>query len=481
MHRPEPIKSGYLWALCGLGVIGLYAFVLMGEGRPAGLFGQSLTGVETDDRGGKPGYHSQRAAPASDGPTGRGVPVGHVEGNSGDYLPNTRDPAFAGVKMTARSGPSKVNGHAQSTARILYGRAGFAPGVDDVNFYTTSYWMGRGSLKSGTTQPPVTDGRRVVTHSWIGHGGPFATNTLRRLDYLIDTESLVAVVGVNNKAVTSVPLLLASAHNAIAVGVANGNSSGGYTRFEGVGRCKPDVVGNRSTSSETTPIVASIVAKLLEAADRLGDVDAADRPEVIKAVIMAGASKPPDWEPGLGRPLDEHLGAGVARFSSSFTILRRGPIEAGRVPGNHGWTYHALPPKGRSAYNLSLETDVGEVSIMLVWHRRIDGRLVTDLLSGAEKWLDLPRVADFNLRLLAQGSEREDRPSRDEVVVARSASKVDNVEHVYLNKLAAGQYRIEVARDDSHNEDWSYALAWRIDPPVAVPDHVPPNSQMNDP
>ena len=34
-----------------------------------------------------------------------------------------------------------------------------------------------------------------------------------------------------------------------AVGKANGESSGGYTRYEGPGRCKPDVVAQRSTTS----------------------------------------------------------------------------------------------------------------------------------------------------------------------------------------------------------------------------------------
>ena len=46
--------------------------------------------------------------------------------------------------------------------------------------------------------------------------------------------------------------------------------------------------------------------------------------------------------------------------------------------------------------------------------------------------------------------------------VARSVSRVDNVEHVYLKRLDAGTYDIEISRTDALSELWDFALAWRI-------------------
>ena len=294
---------GWRWVFAGVCVVVLYIFFLWGPRRLSGTFAENAAT-----------YRTASQIPSNAPVTGRGVPFGHVEGSFGDYVPNLQDAAFAGVKMTARSGPSKINGHAQSTARIIYGSAGLAPGVQDVSFYTTSHWMGREVLRTGTRLPPITAGHRVFTHSWISNSNVHAVNILSRVDYLIDEHDVMMVVGVNNGADTPVPALLGSAYNAVAVGVAHGNSSGGYTRIEGVGRCKPDIVAVRRTTSAATPVVAGTVAKLFEAADRMEDAASAGKSEVIKAVLMAGAVKTSTWHSKPGKPLDEHLGAGGRAF-----------------------------------------------------------------------------------------------------------------------------------------------------------------------
>ena len=53
-----------------------------------------------------------------------------------------------------------------------------------------------------------------------------------------------------------------------------------------------------------------------------------------------------------------------------------------------------------------------------------------------------------------------------EKVAGESASTIDNVEHVYLKELPRGRYRIEVTRKDKLEEEWEYALAWRIEKAV---------------
>lgn len=390
-------------------------------------------------------------------PTGRFIPMGHVEGEPGDYLPDLDSKAFERVRAVARSGPSKFNGHTFSTATIIYGPHGLAPGVDEVSFYTSSHWMTTAVLHAGTDQPPQADGRRVFTHSWIGPGGRFSQEILRRVDYLIDHEDVMVVAGVNNNAPSEVPALLASAYNVIAVGLASGKSSGGYTVFEGPGRCKPDLVAPAGKTSFSTPMVAAVVARLLEAADRMGDVPNARRSEVIKAVLLAGAAKPPRWNPHNGHPLDEHLGAGVVRADRGYRILTAGPSAPGTVPCASGWGFESLTPDGTQQYEFDSDTTVKGLSAALVWNRRIDGRIVRDLLTDQLRWLDLPRLADFDLRLFSIDSQGQ------KVLVGESASGVDNVEHVYKKMLPPGRYVLEVMRKDTLGEDWDYALAWRVE------------------
>ena len=149
---------------------------------------------------------------------------------------------------------------------------------------------------------------------------------------------------------------------------------------------------------------------------------------------------------------------GVVHFEASHAILRSGKSSTDQAMKNYGWDFTALPRGGRSRYRFSLTQPMDQVSVMLVWHRRIDGRVVEDLFSDQEHWLALSRKADFDLRLVREG-EKGETP-----VVAQSVSKIDNVEHVYLQELSPGDYQLEVSRQDSLDEDWDYAIAWRMAP-----------------
>jgi hypothetical protein len=217
-------------------------------------------------------------------------------------------------------------------------------------------------------------------------------------------------------------------------------------------------VAVRRTTSAATPVVAGTIAKLFETADRMEEAPSAGKSEVIKAVLMAGAAKTPTWHSKPGKPLDEHMGAGVVHFDTSYAILRSGKSGPDQAMKNYGWDFTALPRDERSTYRFSLAQPMDQVSVMLVWHRRIDGRVVQDLFSDQEHWLALPRKSDFDLRLVSEGENGETQ------VVAQSASKVDNIEHLYLHELSPGDYQLEISRHDSLDEDWDYAIAWRMAP-----------------
>ncbi len=424
------------------------------------------------------GIHDARARLGKAVPTGKGIVVGHVEFGKGAYMPNTRSPRFKGVTFVERSGPSKISSHAFATARVIYGPQGLAPGISVVHCFESRHWMEQ-FLNVGSASPPSGGPMRVLTHSWISDS-PNAVDVLRRLDWYIDRNDTIVCAGVNNGKDSPVPYLLATSYNAIAVGTARGGSSGGYTRIEVPGRCKPDIVGPRGLTSFTTPVVAAVAARLLQAADEMTDhAHQAGKAPVIKAVLLAGAVKLRNWQPEPGHPLDEHLGAGIVHFDNSLQILQAGPPDDTeptsssheqdenatgqpapvRLANRMGWDYRTIAPDGVQAYTFQLLEPMGEASIILTWHRRITGVHIEQTDGNRSIWFGQPRLADLDLHLYRTDDRGETRE------IAYSDSRVDNVEHIYLKSLRPGRYRLEVVRPEAiHDEPWDYGLAWRVEP-----------------
>lgn len=413
-------------------------------------------------------------------PRGSAVALGIVEGDPGAYAPDPEHPAMRGLPLTPHSGPSNPSGHALTVMQTLAGRRGLVPDPKAVGSWSVQHWMSSGFLQLGTSRPPRLDpdlGQdtpRVWSHSWIGTDAARALPVLRRIDFAIDSDAVVMCVGVNNGKESTVPPMLGSAYNVIAVGVDDGNSSGGFTNVEGNGRCKPDVVAPGNMTSFSTPAVAGVAALLIDFAETQHADDPptrqrATRPETVKAAIMAGAQKHHRWQPLPQRPLDERLGAGRVNLDASLRIIEGGPIEPGhRITRGKAWAFAELPPRATHRFILEAPRDLGEFSVVLTWHRRIDGRslaLENDTAADARAlWHHEPRLADLDLRLL-----RVDDKGRTMSEYLVSASRIDNVEHLYLPALPAGRYALEVVRDAAadpmKDEPWTYALAWRLEPP----------------
>ena len=112
---------------------------------------------------------------------------------------------------------------------------------------------------------------------------------------------------------------------------------------------------------------------------------------------------------------------------------------------------------GSADYLFAMPQAQGEASMVLVWHRRIRGKVYQGVLTGKPYWADTPRLANLGLSLFVRDAEGR------ETLVAQSMSSVDNLQHIYLPALAAGHYRIHVDRRDALDEPWDYALAWRIE------------------
>jgi hypothetical protein len=390
-------------------------------------------------------------------PTGKGIVVGHVEGAVGDYMPNVASERFTGVDFTANNGDSKANGHTDATATIIYGPGGLAPGVTEVQVFAANPWMQDSLLGVGTNRRPTDTHIRLFNHSWVGGTDTAATReALRRVDELVDAHDVIVVCGVNNGRETEVPALLSSAYNAIAVGQVAGQNSGGYTRMEVAGRGKPDIIAPHGKTSFSTPIVTAVIARLLQAADTMQDTDAA-RAEVIKAVLLAGATKPRGWTQAEGHPLDSHFGAGTVRIDRSYDILAADTVQPGKVNQRAGWSFTTVQSGDDQVYTFDVPGDMGAASFMLVWHRRITAIPTRDRRTGAALSMSLPRMANFDLRLV----HTDDQGKASDVAV--STSKVDNVEHIFLPALPHGRYELHVTRLDESDEAWDAAMAFIID------------------
>ena len=427
-------------------------------------------------------------------PSGLGVPFAHVEGNPGQYRPNLEGPNFESVAFSLRSGPSEPSAHATAVGRVIYGRRGLAPGVEVVHCMTTADFLGEAYLNANTTGPPGGDDGspfppRVMTHSWIADPPPEqAARILRRVDYQIDTRDVVMCVGVNNGRDRPVPALLGSAHNAIAVGSTNGQSSGGFTQVEVPGRSKPDLVAPDGMTSFTTPVVSACAALLMEQGDRLAAAGhpMANRSETVKAALLGGAVKRPTWNVQPGRVLDEHLGAGEVNLDRSLRILDSPPAEpGGEIRQLFGWSYPQLagttpeaPEPEAATYELRLPVDVGPVTLTAVWNRRIDGRLANVVRREDQQrftvWLDAPRLANVDLRLwriTEPGDESGSEPSEDSRLEFAEKTEAQPAREPAADQAAAES----TAADDSPTD--AAPAEPDVIQPAAEQDATPPADQ----
>ena len=195
--------------------------------------------------------------------TGAGVAISQVEApttTSSTYFVDTGLSDFAGKTIVDATGGGDISSHATNVGQNMYGNAGIAPGVTSVDVYNANDWLNSGFLQTESPQAPNVETNKIENHSWIADftntdNTPdvvTATDVIRRLDYVIDRDGVVAVVGVNNGIATSLPQVLANSYNAIAVGRSDGGSSLGPSTIDGLGRSKPDLVAPAYNTSVAT-------------------------------------------------------------------------------------------------------------------------------------------------------------------------------------------------------------------------------------
>jgi hypothetical protein len=238
------------------------------------------------------------------------------------------------------------------------------------------------------------------------------------------------------------------------------------------GRSKPDITAPASLTSFSTPLVAGAAAVLLQAANRNdGGTNTATRAgdaRSLKALLLNGAEKPPDWTHTAPAPLDPRYGTGLLNLWNSYRQLRGGKqafnfSTANAVGGAH------LPPAGTNSLPTRRGWDQNTISNPAnqeaVNHYFIDLRSATNrtftLKASLVWWRQLNQLAINDLDLFLYNADLN-------TLVAASQSSVDNVEHLFLTNLPPARYDLQVLKNGLAKRitmSETYAVAFEFGPP----------------
>ncbi len=403
------------------------------------------------------GYTQLAAELGAAVPTGAGIVLLHSEANSDtvtpNYLPQAGGPgsfagvgSFSGKTFYAESGEGVAFDHAQSVASFFYANgSGIAQGATEIHNYTANDFLTR--IYSATV-PEVFPGR-VQNHSWKGTADASTDpQLLRGLDYVINRDGRIVAVPLDNGTGT-VPPLLGCNYHALTAGLRSGQHSQGGTVTDGTGRMKPDLVIHVDLTSYAAPTIAGSAAALLQSAVATGNSNA-EKPQVIKAQFLAGASKQslPKWlRQTDAAPYDAVFGAGELNIRKAYYIQQAGQhaYSASAESPSRGWDFATTISNAagrRYFFSIPAGKYGSTFSAAVTWHRNICkiGGSFTSCL------------ADLSLKLYASAAF-----TPGATALYSSTSSVDNVEHVFCYNLPPGQYMLHVT---SPSNNVTYGLAW---------------------
>jgi hypothetical protein len=455
------------------------AMLLAGSGQPA------LATLYDDI-----GYTQLVNELGADVPTGAGVEVTQVEAYSGSsYLPGA-DPQFTGKTFNPPLPSTNTSAHATTAGRYFYGNiSSLAPGITNISCYEASDWLGSGFL-GNLNSAPLISSSRVANHSYVGSMGTSGSiYALARMDWVVSRDEYIQVVASSG---TGYPLL-GSSFNAIAVGLSNGSFPyGSYplpttitTPYATAGRTRPDLVVPLTATSYATPVVSGAAALLVgvghdnpglsrdplvnSTTNRAGDtIYNAERSEVVKAALMAGADRlspnltntktPNGYTVNTANGLSNIYGAGQLNIDNSYHIIAAGeqnsredyPAGKGEITAA-GFDYDpyfgGLNGSNKTGSYVFRALSTGTLSASLVWNLAVTG----DTANGFDTTATL-----YNLGLYLYDMT-------DSTEVAYAASLVDNTENIWYTSLIAGDsYLLQVASLESTDFLWDYGLAWDI-------------------
>lgn len=466
---------------------------------------------------------------------GAAMPVGavrvfHVEAKfntdpanpvtTGDWIADSANPEFNGKIISSLSTNPSIapSSHATMVGVRFYGNDfSQSPGIADIGAHSTDGWFFQqiapgGNFNSSTlsfTRIPLATNRRVANHSWVGTGfvdpqtGSFSPDLtasfLRHSDWLSDADELIQVFGANNGSADRV--LMATSFNGITAGRIDANHADGVIALDAIytaNRPAIHLVSPENNVSNSAPTISSSAALLIDAASsnpiwseastttRAGlNIQNAERTEVIKAALMAGASRTTENTTTLGdiidyrvepanqtnNGLDRRYGAGQLNIYNSYQILAAGEkpsleddgvLSSGLIGFDHDGTFGGESGSNSLAtYDLGITTTPVELTVALVWNLDVAG----DAPPTPATFDETASLYDLNLRVIDV--------SDGNLVLAESASTIDNTENIWITLEAGKHYQIQVSAEGA-NFNWDYGIAWHSTLlPVAVPLHWP--------
>jgi hypothetical protein len=435
--------------------------------------------------------------------SGTGVRVSQAEADTNSdpniysYLPDPTDTQFTGKTITDNTGVSgPYSAHATGVGRRFYGATlSIAPGISLIDAYLADHWLDDGYLQGGNSaRRPSASTSRVANHSWIGFTGDTAADSdlLRRVDWIVDRDEFIQVVGQTNSAVINSPLL-AGAFNVIAVGKTDGNNGRGTPAVDTTytsGRARPHLVAPFATSSEATPVVAAAAAVLIDLGHNTAALSTdpvstwttnrqnmtirnAERSEVVKAALMAGADRLTLNSSGANitdyridpanrsdNGLDIRYGAGQVNIYGSYHIIAAGEQNSDEddgagtgVIGSYGFDYDpafggASGSNTTASYRFTTGTAPAVLTAALVWNLSIDAGPGNGF-TGTSTLRDL----DLYLYDVTSGTTQ----------LAASISSNENTENIRIELDAERTYLLQVKPKAGQSAFYrDYALAWQI-------------------
>ena len=430
-------------------------------------------------------------------PDGDGLSIAMVEAPDGDnYGLNTSDGNFTAHTIIDQGpGSLGVSSHANNVGTRYFGTLeSMTPAADPVYLYQASGWCLDDFLRANfsSSTPPLSPPGAIKTwnHSWIGSFGSVNNDQiiLRRLDYSVNRDETIMAVGVDNDPDNDTLALLDHAFNVISVGLRSGNHDYSDTdpSYEGGGRMKPHLCAKSSLTSFATPVVTSGAVMLVEQIRSDPSLPAdGERPEVVKAVMLTGAdhrysigndawsNEPLDTGANRGlavRPLDDIQGAGQIDVDRNHLVMSGGKVLGGVSPGTtpdaslRGWDWSFCQVGNMRTWNFTLNGEVEEVSVVATWNRQVP-------IGFGATWT----LGDFNLELVRLDPDGDGQSivgSGPEVFQSgnvRSASTVDNVEHLYIRGLSAGQYQLQLKLENGGGASSARAgIAWYFSDPDVI-------------
>ncbi len=400
-------------------------------------------------------------------PDGANVKLAQIEYvRDGNWMPSATDD-LAGKSLMYMKPFGGTSQHANEVGAYLGGTTtSITPNIPGWHcFEATSYYL-RGSLWGGSCLEPQATNWDVENHSWGGTTAFSFINVMRKLDYRIARDNICVIAAVDNG--PNLSLMLSNAYNMISVGTSTGNHPHSGTTCEVPGRRKPDLVGTSVWTSYAAPIVSSCASLLIGKIKDTPYLSEARNPMVIKALLMAGATKSefPGWSNSPTQPLDIIYGAGEVNIFNSYETLIAGRQHPQQIPSTlMGWDNNSTT--GTTHYYITVPAGKTiNLSAVLTWHRRF---------SNDSTWLSMPVLME-NLDLQLHAA---DAGFNVGAPITESKSAVDNVEHIYAKSLSAGNYVLSVC---APNPGERYGIAWSSEiisdtnpqPAIDTPQPPPP-------